>query len=520
MNLLRKPLICIIQQLTLTCRVSAFATVMFLVPGHMQSQLTRLTFDELSQNGHFGREFDIHNDYIIVAEPNFGDTAATHTHQGRVHVFKRDTDTWLHDGVLTGSQTKAYSHFGHDVSMHEDDLVIGAPGMVAGSAFIYSRDGNEWQLVQQLTVPAELHRETPNIQFGDNVELYGDWLVISTPGYLGTTDAITRTGAIFIYKRSGDEWTFHQMLLPPDLSKSTQFGNDIELTSSALLISAVKGEGGTDQSGVVFLYRLEGDVWVPDYTFINPSSRSHELYGADVALEDDIIVIGAPMHTEDISRGPYGAAHVYQRFGDTWIRTAFLQTSDGKRNDMFGATVAIADGNIFIGAPRHDEPGKTDAGKVYHYAVQNALWSEHATYSANGGDLQSHMHFGGHIRLHENRLVIGGHLMNNDLNDSGIAYVTEIETTTATEEDPYSSLELNIHPNPVEDIMYMTVEGEWASSIYITIYSQDGHAVDRQEISNHPGLQHSIDVSSLMSGIYFLQANDGSRVSIHKWIKI
>lgn len=485
----------------------------------LQAQMERLTFSNLSLNGHFGREFDIHDDHIIVYEPNFNEDNGTH--KGRAHLYKREGDIWVHDGFLDNGLVKAYSHFGYDVSAHASDLAVSAPDMESGRVFVYSRIEPEWQFSQQLTIPAELHRESPHIGFGENVELNDNWLVVSAPGYLGTDDPITRTGAVFIYKKEGASWMFHQMILPPDLTKSTRFGNDIELTSSSILISASKGDGGSAQSGAVYLYKFEGNLWLPDYTFINPASNGHELFGADADMQDDIIVIGAPMHTEDINKGPQGAAHVYQRFGNSWIRTAFIEAADGKRNDMFGSAVTVADGHIFIGAPRHDEPGKADAGKVYHYVVQDGFWSEKTTYLANTEDVQAHMHFGSTLRLHNHQLVVSGHLMNNNLDDSGIAYATQIEAITGSDENHITSAQLSINPNPVKDILSLTLQGEWESSIAMTIYSQEGHLMGRTEILNQPLSRiHTINVTDYLPGIYFIHANDGSKVSIYKWVKI
>ena len=485
----------------------------------MSAQLTRLSFGDLGLHGHFGRELDVHDDHVVVSEPNYSST--TLTHAGRAHVYRRNENTWVHEGTLDNAPTKSYNHFGHDISVHDQDLAVSAPDLGTGTVYMYSRAETVWEQVQQITMPAELYRENPHVKFGENVELTDGWLVISAPGYLGTSDPVIRTGAVFIYKKEGSGWTFHQMILPPDLSRSTQFANDVEINSSYMLITATKGDGGALSSGVVYLYRFEGNSWIPDYTFINPSSRSHELFGADVDIHDNTIVIGVPMHTRDESMGPHGAAHVFQRFGNTWIRTALIEASDGKRNDMFGSTVVVEDGNIVIGAPRHDQPNKADVGKVYHYVVENGFWTEKSTYIPLEEDIQSHIQFGGNLSLHQKQLVISGHLMNNSLEDSGVAYVTDIDLSTANEDPEISSSRLRIRPNPVAEEMRMILDGEWGASIFTTIYALDGRAMLRQEISNPAAnASHYLNVSELAPGTYFLHVNDGNRTSIHKWIKI
>lgn len=493
-------------------------SILLSAAGMLSAQFTRLTYHDLSENGHFGREFDIYGDYVLVAEPNF--TNLVHTHSGRIHIYKRGTTDWMHDGVLGNEMIKSYSHFGHDISLHNQTAVISAPGQGTGIVFAYERDATTWQESHQITLPLELHRENPHTRFGEKVELSDEWLAISAPGYLGTPDPVIRTGAVFMYKKEVSGWIFKHIILPPDMSQSTQFANDIKIENSSLLISAVKGEGGAQKSGVVYLYQLKGDTWEIDYTFINPSSRSHELFGADVDMHENTIVIGAPMHTEDDAIGPQGAAHVYQRFEDNWIRTAFLEPADGKRNDMFGSTVVTENGNIIVGAPRHDQPGKADVGKVYHYTVQNSFWSEKSSYVPANNDQQAHMHFGGNLSLHNHQLVISGHLMDNAMDDSGIAFVTKLDAITGT--DPTQpDINIAIHPNPVHDWLQLSMEMASSKDVMVTIYAQDGKALMRK---NYPGSQgsnlHLMDASDMAPGYYFLHVADGEKISIHKWVKV
>lgn len=490
--------------------------------GNFQSeayaQLSRLTYGGLTEGGQFGKTLDIHRDYIIIAEPNFTDTIL---HAGRVHLFKRDANNWIHDGFVDNHNQQPFSHFGHDVSVYQDELVISSPDYGSGKVYFYHRMGSSWALQGELSIPVHLHREVPQIRFGEQIEQEGDWLAITAPGYLGGADSIIRTGAVFIFQRAETSWKFHQMLLPPDLSQSSQFGNDIEFDGQSFLVTAVKGEGGAEKSGVVYLYSLEQNTWNLDYTFINPSSRSHELFGADADIDQTTIVIGAPMHTEDPGFGPVGAVHVFQKINGTWIRTALLEPSDGKRNDLFGLTVAVEAGNIFVGSPRHDEPGKADVGKVYHYVVDHAFWDEKTSYSPFDSDLQAYMHFGGHLGLHDHHLVISSHLMNNALEDSGIAYTTDIELTTGQADDPLTVISFSVSPNPASDLLTITTPGLSENDLSITLYSLGGHAMLQYE-STHPAgaFSHSFDITAFPPGCYFAQVKKGNQVSIHKWIKI
>jgi hypothetical protein len=279
----------------------------------VSAQLKRLTFDDTDQNSHFGKKVSIHGSTIVVAEPNYNRES---TLVGRIHLYDIEDGDWLHRGQLSAIDLTSYASFGADVSMYGDDLVVGAPGDYRGAAFLYARTGGSWDSLQMLTIPAEVYKEGLYIRFGENVELSKDWLAISAPGYQGGDDHV-RTGAVFLYRKEGNTWIYKQLLLPEETGRSTLFGRDIEFTDTRLLITAPKGDGGSVNSGVVFLYRLEGEIWVPDYTFINPSSRPHELFGADADIHANTIVIGAPMHTED-RRSRYRTGRRSPCFSGVW----------------------------------------------------------------------------------------------------------------------------------------------------------------------------------------------------------
>jgi hypothetical protein len=142
------------------------------------------------------------------------------------------------------------------------------------------------------------------------------------------------------------------------------------------VISAPQADGGANASGVVYLFKVEGDQWTHDYTLINPFSKSHEQFGADVDIHNQTIVVGVPMHTSDSGAGPNGGAHVFQKVDNTWLRTAFLTSQNPRRNDLFGQSVAVENGLICVSAPRADNAIFNDVGRVYLFELQSGFWIE------------------------------------------------------------------------------------------------------------------------------------------------
>ncbi|MBK8627286.1 MAG: T9SS type A sorting domain-containing protein [Saprospiraceae bacterium] len=72
--------------------------------------------------------------------------------------------------------------------------------------------------------------------------------------------------------------------------------------------------------------------------------------------------------------------------------------------------------------------------------------------------------------------------------------------------------EVNIYPNPVSDILYLDNNDNWSKA---EIFDIAGRIIRSISLDDH-----SIDVSRLESGTYFVRLKDGDRVGVVKFVKI
>jgi hypothetical protein len=479
-------------------------------------QLERLSVPDLSQNGHFGRAHSINRGTIFVAEPNYSTDSLRRV--GRVHVFEKNGSTWTSTASLGPAEQRAYGQFGHAVVVDDTHLAVSAPNINSGSVYLYHFQDGSWEPTQEITIPDVHQKAGHHFRFGEQVRLLGDWLIISAPGYPTSEGDKEVHGAIFTFKKEGKEWLFQQSIFPIQTNKNTAFGFDVELSDAQLVISAPEADGGATESGVVYLFKFESGAWVLDYTLINPFSKSHERFGAGIDVYNQTIAVGVPMHTEDAGSGPGGGMHVFQKVDDTWLRTAFLTPQDGHRNDLFGQSVAIERGFICVGAPRADHEAFVDMGKVYLFELQNGFWIETKTYVPPVDDYQHHAQFGSHLDVYEDQLVVSAHLLNNALDDSGVAYTVDLDLFVATEDPTRKLPDVKIYPIPTADLLHVDVNGTPGNTTNYRIYAADGRMPDLQVSAS--GDRWQCDVSSLNAGTYFIYISDGKHISIHKWIKI
>lgn len=113
-------------------------------------------------------------------------------------------------------------------------------------------------------------------------------------------------------------------------------------------------------------------------TIENPAPQNDALFGASVAMFNDLLVVGSPGSsvTTPSTINKAGLVHVYRAVNDVWTLEQTLQASDPQSGANFGTSVSIYNNTLIIGAPLWNDGTKADAGKAYVFTRSNNSWSE------------------------------------------------------------------------------------------------------------------------------------------------
>ena len=143
-------------------------------------------------------------------------------------------------------------------------------------------------------------------------------------------------------------------------------------------------------------------------------------FGKAIALGEGVLAVGAPSRTSGPEYSDSGSVYVYRREVDGWVEEAQLRASD--RDDgfqyaqAFGAALALEGDLLFVGAPTADDRQVGDnTGAVYIFEDGPNGWDEIAILkspqpSANiefGNDITAH---GEHLGVLEGNYSEGGRL--------------------------------------------------------------------------------------------------------------
>ncbi len=288
---------------------------------------------------------------------------------GAAWVFTRSGGLWaLQQKIVPTDESdpRFSSLFGVSVALSADGdtALIGgnADSEGMGAAWVYTRSGSEW-IEQQKMIPPDEYAPDPRAQFGRAVALSADG---NTALIAGPRDHY-ELGAVWIYTRSGAEWTEQQKIVPTEGEQAVNWFGSALAVSSAGTTALIGNPALGHSAGAAWVYVRSGSEWtlqqkiVPADEQVTPNGAAPPVsdFGDAVALSSDgtTALIGGPGDGRTVtvsqgSNGPevhygapnIGAAWVYQRAGSTWTEQQKIVPDDeaGSRGSAFGNSAALS----------------------------------------------------------------------------------------------------------------------------------------------------------------------------------
>lgn len=255
-------------------------------------------------------------------------------------------------------------------------------------------------------------RVPSNTGFGDQVVRSGNTTLVSLIDFDG------RIGRVAIFTRNSDGvWERTGSIDDPDAQPDGRFGASIALDEHAALVTSTQAlyVYRRGRSGFTLIQRLRatdtrnfgagalwhgwafvpttdhGERFVRVYFFtprgllplqkLRGNGPSDDGFPGDLAVADGNLIVGAP--TDDEGRG---AAYLFEQHGLFWIKRQKLIAMNPTPGDHFGNAVGVGSGTIAIGAPDVRIPatgfgcGSNStpfySGFVYVFGKARHLWAE------------------------------------------------------------------------------------------------------------------------------------------------
>ncbi|MBN1348100.1 T9SS type A sorting domain-containing protein [candidate division KSB1 bacterium] len=380
---------------------------------------TKITASDAAFAARFGSSVAICGNMLLVGAKS--DAPNGLLGAGAAYVFERVGTNWHEVTKLIASDAKQGDLFGVAVDIDGEYLIVGASlcednGYKSGAAYIFKRTGNTW--LEETKILAE--DGSANDRFGCSVSISGDYAAIGAY----ESDAVGyHSGTAYIFKRDAYGWFQQARLSASDAIDGGFFGKSVSIDGNYCAIGADMEY--YDSTGACYVFKRNGTNWSEQAKLTAADSKPSELFGFSVSLSDDRIVVGS--YGDNMFTG---SAYVFVRNGMSWHQEAKLIASDGSIRDSFGHSVSIDGEEIVIGALYDDDNGDR-SGSAYVFARKNTGWNEVAKLIASDGTEVDQ--FGEAVCIHNRYAAIGAAEDGDQLLASGSVYLYDLSALLRSE---------------------------------------------------------------------------------------
>lgn len=209
-------------------------------------------------------------------------------------------------------------------------------------------------------------------------------------------------------------------IVSSDLAPGDQFGWAVSTDGSCMAVGAPGDDDFGSSSGAVYLFERDAAGWTEVQKLAPADGEAGDLFGHSVSLWDGVLFIGAP---GDGNNGPEGGTvYVYGRSGGQWAPQAKLFGSQIDSGDQFGISVSVV-GNIAAIGASGDEPSGFLSGSAHIYRRVSGQWQYQAYLSASDGAPSDY--FGNAVCVDVNRILVGAYGHDVGGSGAGAVYVFE-----------------------------------------------------------------------------------------------
>jgi hypothetical protein len=319
-------------------RVGSGAVFVYTRSGTEWSQQAYIKASNNFQNStddQLGRSVALSGD-TIVASANNEDTGDYYSNNntGAAYVFTRSGTAWSEQTILRASNSDVEDKFGHKVDIDNNTLVVSSimedsnqatitngtssssnnDNEMSGAVYVYTRSGTTWS--QQAYIKAS-NNDGADF-FGNSLSLSGDTLAVSATAEDSNQTSITNgstsssdnsangAGAVYIYTRSGTDWSQQAYIKPSNAIADMNFGTSVS---------------------------LQGDLLV---------------VGSQSEKSSSTTIINSNIASSDISKSGSGATYVFKRSGTSWSQIAYIKAVNSRTEEYFGTETALDNSTIVV----------------------------------------------------------------------------------------------------------------------------------------------------------------------------
>jgi len=369
-------------------------------------------------------------------------------------------DPIAQQAYLKASNADVVDFFGGSVAISGGLVVVGAPhedsnatgvngnqsdnsAPQSGAAYIFERVGGVW--TQQAYLKAS--NTDPADLFGSSVAISGELVVVGAYAERsnatgvngnGSDNSAVYSGAAYIFERVGGVWSQQAYLKASNSDDSDLFGSSVAISGELVVVGAHQEDSnstgvngnqsvrGAYSSGAAYIFERTSGIWSQQAYLKASNTDPGDQFGSSVAVSGELVVVGAWLESGGArgvnvdetgnNRTASGAAYIFERASGVWSQQAYLKASNADVDDNFGASVAISEELVVVGAwhecsnatgvdGSQNNNSAVNSGAAYIFERVFGVWSQKAYLKASNTDVDDE--FGLSIAVSDERVIVG-----------------------------------------------------------------------------------------------------------------
>ena len=242
--------------------------------------------------------------------------------------------------IITPESTFKSAHFGSAVMLSGEFLIIGDNEYgraKEGAAYIYRRVDDIWQKQASLMGGSV----TKSAKFGSSVSISNTYAVVGARAENNPEiKQNKKSGAVYIYKRTGSIWALQTKLLASDAAMADNFGSSVAISGDHIIVGS---ENANNSRGSTYLFQENEGVWQQVYKFSLEDAATQDTFGHALSIDQDYLVIGA--NNKNMADNNEGNAYIYYLNRDTSPSLSEQTLSETLQQLTYNSVVLDSDGD-------------------------------------------------------------------------------------------------------------------------------------------------------------------------------
>ena len=288
---------------------------------------------------------------------------------GSVHVFGRSGDTWFEEANIFAPDGQDGDLFGRSVAISNQTIIVGTYGH---GAYIFALKNGAWLLQggNKLTNSPSQNGDL----FGFAVAISGDTAIVGALGDKKDADGYS-AGSATIFQRTGEVWNVQQKL--EGQLGGDRFGLSVGISGNFAVVGSenLKNPNYTTPEYLlrqyVFTYVRKNGTWsLENILGAKSPSAPGDSFGSRVAINGQNLIVAAPGEDNTPNNGERnydGAAYIFNRNSTGWVLQQRVAQTNPAPYDAFANSVAISSGTAIVGGYSDDVGTSINQGAAYAY---------------------------------------------------------------------------------------------------------------------------------------------------------